>query len=134
MGCTPPSENSMRKGLISFLLAVLGSVSSLVVPAYTAVTVRKTAVRREPALSAEAETPVRVVHLTLAQVNGRRTYFLSAIPVVVAGLPLLFRFRAIRLLAAALLTFWVVIGAASIGLFYLPSAIMMSWFAFAKSA
>jgi putative effector of murein hydrolase LrgA (UPF0299 family) len=73
-------------------------------------------------------------HATLAEVNGAGTYFVLAIPVAVAGLPLLFRSRAIRILSAVAITCWVVVGAASIGLFYIPSAIMIVWSVFGKAA
>jgi hypothetical protein len=124
----------MRKVLISFLLAVLASVSSLVAPAYTGLTVREIPVNREPSSPPQTETPVLPVrHATLAGVNGPGTYFLLTIPVAVAGLPLLVRFRAVRILSAVLITGWVVFGATSIGLFYVPSAVMMVCSAHGKS-
>jgi hypothetical protein len=125
----------MRKTLISFLLAVLASVSSLVAPAYTGMTVREVPVNRESHSLAQAETPLQPVrYATLAEINGPGTYFLLAIPVAFAGLPLLFRSRAVSILAAVLIAGWVVIGAASVGLFYIPSAAMMIWSALGKSA
>jgi hypothetical protein len=130
-----PLQFTMRKVLISFLLAVLASLSSLVVPAYTGMTIREIPVNRESPSRPQTETPAHPVqHATLAAVNGPGTYFLLAIPVAVAGLPLLFRSRAVRILSAALIACWVVIGAASIGLFYVPSAVMMVWSARGKSA
>jgi hypothetical protein len=125
----------MRKVLISFLLAVLASVSSLVAPAYTGLSVREIPVNREFSSPPQTETPVHPArHATLAEVNGPGTYFLLTIPVAVAGLSLLVRSRAVRILSAVLITGWVVIGATSIGLFYVPSAVMMVWSARGKSA
>lgn len=125
----------MRKVLLSFLLAVLASVVSLVAPAYTGMTVREIPVNRGSSTPPQTGTPVHPVqHATLAEVNGPATYFVLATPVAVAGLPLLFRSRAVRILSAVLITGWVVIGAASIGLFYIPSAVMMVWSARRKSA
>lgn len=119
---------TMRKVLISFLLAVLASVSSLVAPAYTALTTRETPSNTESSSPHQPETPVHLVrHATLAEVNGPGIYFLLSIPVAVAGLPLLLRSRAVRILSAALITGWVVVEATSIGLFYVPSAVMMVW-------
>jgi hypothetical protein len=130
-----PLQFTMRKVLISFLLAVLASVSSLVAPAYTRLTVREIPVNGESSSPPQTETSVHPArHATLAEVNGPGTYFLLTIPVAVAGLPLLVRSRAARILSAVLITGWVVIGAASIGLFYIPSAIMMIWSARGKSA
>jgi hypothetical protein len=129
-----PLQFTMRKVLIAFLLAALASVSSLVVPAYTGLTVRKIPVNRESSSPPQTEAPVHPVrHATLAEVNGPGTYFLLAIPVAVAGLPLFVRSRAARILSAVLIVGWVVIGAASIGLFYIPSAIMMAWSAMGRS-
>jgi hypothetical protein len=130
-----PLQFTMRKVLISFLLAVLASASSLVAPAYTGLTVREIPVNREPSSPPQTETPVLPVrHATLAGVNGPGTYFLLTIPVAVAGLPLLLRSRSIRILSAVLITGWVLIASASIGLFYIPSAVMMVWSARGKSA
>jgi hypothetical protein len=125
-----PPQFTMRKVLISFSLAVLASVSSLLAPAYTGITRWRIPVNREASSPPQNEM---VRHATLAEVNGTATYFLLAIPVAVAGLPLLFRSRAVRILSAVLITGWAVVGAASIGLFYIPSAVMMVWSAFGKS-
>jgi hypothetical protein len=90
---------------------------------------------REPSSPPQTETPVHPEqHATLAEVNGPGTYLLLAIPITVAGMPLLFRSRAVRILSAVLILGWIVIGVASIGLFYIPSAVMMVWSALGKSA
>jgi hypothetical protein len=130
-----PLQFTMRKVLISFLLAILASVSSLVAPAYAGLTVREIPVNRESPSPPQTETPVHPVrHATLAEVNGPGTYFFLTIPVALACLPLLVRSRAVRILSAVLITGWVVIGATSIGLFYIPSAVIMVWSARGKSA
>jgi len=130
-----PLQFTMRKVLISFLLAVLASVSGLVAPAYTGLTVREIPVNRESSSPPQTETPVHPVpHATLAEVNGPGTYIFLIIPVAVAVLPLLVRSRAVRILSAVLITGWVVIGGTGIGLFYIPSAVMMVWSVRGKSA
>jgi hypothetical protein len=106
----------MRKAAVSFLLAVLASVLDLTLPMYKG----QTSLQR----SGEAGT-VKARHGTLSGVNGPTVRYILAIPVVIAGVPILLRFRAIRILSAVLLAGWVVLGVASIGLFYLPSAITM---------
>ena len=116
--------------VIAFLLAVLAFVSSFAAP-YTGITRWESPVNREAFSPPESETLAR--HATLAKVNGSGTYLLLAIPVGVAGLPLLFHSRAVRILSAVLITGWVVVGAASIGLFYIPSAVMLVWSAFGTS-
>jgi hypothetical protein len=130
-----PLRFMMRRVLISFSLAVLASVSSLVAPAYTGMTRSESPVNQEDSSPPQNETLVHPArHATLAEVNGAGTYFVLAIPVAVAGLPLLFRSRAIRILSAVAITCWVVVGAASIGLFYIPSAVMMVWSVFGTAA
>jgi hypothetical protein len=76
----------MRKVLIAFSLAVLASVLSLVLPAYTGMTRWQTPVNREASSAPQNETPVHPAsHATLSDVNGPGTYFLLAIPVVISG-------------------------------------------------
>jgi hypothetical protein len=106
----------MRRAAISFLLAVLASVLSLMLPMYKV----QTNVER-----AGEASRVEVRYETLSSVNGPMIRYILAIPVIIAGLPILLRFRAMRIISAVLLTGWVITGAASLGLFYLPSAIAM---------
>ena len=130
-----PPQSTIRTVLISFFLALLASVWGLVAPAYTGTTAREIPARQESSSPPQTETPVHPVQrLTLAETNGPRTYLLLAIPAIVAGMPLLFRFRTVRILSAVLLLGWVVIGVASIGLFYIPSAVVMAWSALGQSA
>jgi hypothetical protein len=130
-----PLQFTTRKVLIAFSLALLASVASLVVPAYTGITRWQAPVNREATSPPQNETPAHPAsHATLSDVNGPGTYFLLAIPLVISGLPLLLRLRAVRIVSAVLITSWIVVGAASIGLFYIPSAVMMIWSAFGKSA
>ena len=105
----------MRKAVISFLLAVLASVLSFTLPLY----------RGQAGLQRSGEPiTVQVWHATLSSV-GPSIYYILAIPVIIAGVPILLRYRTARIISAVLLTGYLVIGAASIGVFYLPSAIMM---------
>lgn len=106
----------MRKATISFLLAVLASVLSLTLPMYS----RQTSLQRSGATGT-----VEVQRETLSNVNGATIRYVLAVPAILAGVPILLRFRAVRIISAVLLTGWMVIGAASIGLFYLPSAVAM---------
>jgi hypothetical protein len=106
----------MRKATISFLLAVLASVLGLTLSMYNG----QTSLQH----SGQAGT-VEARHETLSGVNGPTVRYLLAIPVIITGVPILLRLRAIRIISAVLLAGWVVIGAASVGLFYHPSAITM---------
>jgi hypothetical protein len=97
----------MRNAIFSFSLSALTSLSLFTIPAYSAWSAN------------------HLQHLTMDSVNGPRLYYLLAIPVVIAGVPLLLHARMFRVLSAVLLVGWVVVGSASVGLFYLPSAAMM---------
>ncbi len=115
----------MRKAVISLLLAVLASVLSFTLPLY----------REQTSLQRSGEpTTVQVRHARLSSVNGPSISYLLTIPLIIAGVPLLLRFRTARIISAVLLMSCVVIGAASIGLFYFPSAITMILAASEKSA
>ena len=115
----------MRKAVISLLLAVLASVLSFTLPFY----------REQTGVQRSGEPPtVQARHAKLSSVNGPSISYLLAIPVIIAGMPLLLLFRAARIISAILPMSCVVIGAASIGLFYLPSAITMILAASEKSA
>ena len=118
-------EYTMRKATVSFLLAAFASVLSLILPLYREQTV---------VLHSGKPSTLQVRRETLPSVNGPMIYYTLAIPVIVAGLPLLLRFRALRIICAALLATWVVLGAASIGIFYVPSAIAMALAASEKTA
>jgi hypothetical protein len=66
---------------------------------------------------------------TLASVNGSSTYIMLAIPVLLAAAPLFTRQRSyhfvLNAVAAVLIGALAVVGAASIGLFYLPAALLL---------
>jgi len=107
---------SMRNVTLSFLLVALASFLSLALPLY----------RGRTTLQPFGEpSAVQVRNETLASINGPKIYYRLAMPVIIAGLPLLLRFRAVRIISAVWLTGWAVIGIASIGVFYLPGAITM---------
>ncbi|MFC4072844.1 hypothetical protein [Actinoplanes subglobosus] len=66
-------------------------------------------------------------HRSLLAVEGPGVAFLLAVPVLVSGLPVLVRGRRQRLagwVSTALLSVGVLVGIASIGLFYLPGVLL----------
>jgi hypothetical protein len=128
------SRMSTALVLISFLLAIAVFGLGLFVPAYSGVSGGGSSVVQESGVPAQRGMSEHHSRATLAEVNGGKIYPLLAIPVFVAGLPLLFRLRAVRIFSAVLLFGFVLIGAASIGLFYIPSAIAMAWSAVTESA
>ena len=62
---------------------------------------------------------------TLVQVNGSWSIILVLFPVVLALAALVFRKRAVRIVAAALIGGFAIISGFSIGLFYFPAAAAM---------
>jgi hypothetical protein len=74
-----------------------------------------------------ATSPERVGHASGLQANGPQIAFVLAIPIVVALLPLAFRKhqRAAFLAAGALSLAFCVLGAMSVGMFYVPSALLL---------
>jgi hypothetical protein len=71
--------------------------------------------------------PESVGHATGLQANGPQIAFVLAIPIVLALLPLGFRKhqRAVFLGAGALTLAFCVLGAMSVGMFYLPTALLL---------
>ena len=72
-------------------------------------------------------SPGRQGHATGLQANGPQIAFVLAIPIVLALLPLAFRKhqRASFLGAGALTLAFCVVGAMSVGIFYLPTALLL---------
>jgi hypothetical protein len=62
---------------------------------------------------------------TLIEENGQRGIALVMFPVLTAHLPVIFRKRVVRVIATVLIGSFVMIGSFTIGLFYLPAAIVM---------
>ena len=61
----------------------------------------------------------------LLQVNGAWAIIPVTFPVVIAFLPVLFRKQAVRIIATIIVWGFTLISGFSIGLFYLPAAILM---------
>ena len=74
-----------------------------------------------------ATSPERVGHTTGLRANGPQIAFVLTIPIVLALLPLAFRKhqRAAFLAAGALSLAFCVLGAMSVGMFYVPSALLL---------
>ena len=91
---------------VSFELALAAAACLFVWPVYTGI---------------DGERPVRA---TLLQVNGEWAIVPILLPAAIAVLPLLFRMQKVCILAAVLMGAFALI-AMSIGLFYIPAAILM---------
>jgi hypothetical protein len=96
-----------RLTAISFALAAVAAVFLLVWPVYPGFDGRRT------------------THATLLQVNGAWVIIPVTFPVMIAFLPILLRKQAVRIIATIIMGGFTIISGFSIGLFYLPTAIMM---------
>jgi len=92
---------------VAFGLAVAAAIFLLVWPVYTGF---------------EDERPT---HATLRQVNGRWVIVPVMFPVLVSLVPLVLRKQAVRIVAAIVIGLFVLISGFSIGMFYLPAAVLM---------
>ncbi len=99
----------MKKRLtaISFGLALAAAIFLLVWPVYTGF------------------DGTRETHATLLEINGWGAIAAVGFPVVLALLPLIFPRQAIRIIAAVIMGGFSIIAGFTIGLFYLPSALVM---------
>ncbi len=93
---------------VSFGLAIAAAIFLLIVPTYSG-----------------SYDGGPVTHPTLVEVNGSWVIIPVFFPPSVALLPLIFRKQAVRIIATILIGGFVFIAGFSIGLFYLPAAVMM---------
>lgn len=104
--------------LLSLLLALAAALALAFLPL---VSIRRPSLPGEP--------PGEIRHATLLAWEGLGILLVLLVPVLVAAVPLALertRWRGVsRAVAAVLLSVGVLVGIASIGLFYLPSAVVM---------
>ena len=101
-----------RAGLLSLLFAVIAAAYLLVAP-----------IVRTATTGVDGEV---IREQTLLEVSGPGVLFGLAAPVVFAALPLLAPRRGVRVISAVLLAAIALLGLASIGLLFVPSAVAMS--------
>lgn len=110
--------------LAGFGAALFASASMIVLPAYTTVSVSESS---DP--SGGVRPVVEETRQTLLEVNGPQVLVPLAVPVALAAVPLAFprsRWRrVIQATAATLVSTFVVITGFSIGMAYLPSAVLL---------
>jgi hypothetical protein len=97
----------MRLIAVSFGLAIAAAAFLLVWPIYSGF------------------DGTRTTHATLLQVNGPRVVVPVVFPILILLFPLIFRRRAVRIIATILIGGFVLVSGFSIGVFYLPAAVTM---------
>jgi hypothetical protein len=115
---------------ISLVLAVVAAIGVLFLPLGRSASV-------EPVTPGEPAPQEEVSSTTLLAEEGPMFVALAAFPVALAAIPVVgdrFRpgSRGLRILAAASLWLFVIVGLASIGWFYFPSALAMTFAAIAR--
>jgi hypothetical protein len=93
--------------VVSLGLAVAAAIFLLIVPAYSGF------------------NGTRATHATLMDVNGQWVIIPVMFPVVVALMPLLFPGRVVRIITTIIIGGFSLIASFTIGLFYLPAAVVM---------
>ena len=96
-----------RLTAISFGFAAVAAIVLFVVPVYSGFT---------------DSQPVRA---TLIEINGKWVIVPVILPVVIAVVPLVFRKQVLRIIATVIMLGFTIISGFSIGLLYLPAAMMM---------
>jgi hypothetical protein len=126
-------ESGSLAARFALILAVVAALGVLFLP----LGVYVEAVPVTPGEPAPAEEPDVIRRTNLLQEEGPRVIVLAAFPVLLAAAPFVgerFRpgSRALRIVAAVFLWLFVLVGLASIGLFFAPSAIAMTLAALAR--
>ena len=103
--------------LAAFLVAVLGALVAAFAP---------TGHVTESFGSSSGAFSTRSYSESMFQVNGAWVLVVVSVPVLVALIPVLVRHRRARIVSAVLLWFGCVVGMLSVGMFFVPAAILMT--------
>jgi hypothetical protein len=103
--------------LAAFLVASLGALVAAFAP---------TGRVSESFGSSSGTFSTRSYGVSMFQVNGAWVLVVVSVPVLVALIPVLVRHRRVRIVSATLLWFGCVVGMWSVGMFFVPAAILMT--------
>lgn len=106
-------EMAKRLTLVAFVIAVLGAATAAFAP-----------VGRSCGVSAGG--PERCVGESIFEVDGAWVLVVVSVPLLVALLPVVVRHRAGAVISAVLLWVCCVVGVFSVGLFFVPAAVLMT--------
>lgn len=123
------TSSSLLFELASLTFAIAALVVLVFVPIGTSVEAREVTVDPSGRVVEAPRDDQEARHFTLVEHEGLGVLVLLTAPVTVAAVPFAFsprRRRAARIVAATLLGAFVVLGAASIGMFFLPAAVFMT--------
>ncbi len=102
---------------VAFFLAVSGALIAAFAP---------TGQVMESLLSPGGEVVTRSYNVSLFQTEGAWILVVVSVPVLVASIPVLVRRRAARIVSAVLLWIGCIVGMWSVGMFFVPAAIVMT--------
>jgi hypothetical protein len=103
--------------LAAFLVAVLGAVVAAFAP---------TGHVTESVGSSSGVVSTRSFSESMFQVNGAWVLVVVSVPILVALIPVVVRHRRARIVSAVLLWIGCVVGMLSVGMFFVPAAILMT--------
>ena len=106
-----------RLTLAAFIVAVVGALTAAFAPLGRVV---------ESYGSSNGTQGTRTYGVSTFQVDGAWVLVVVAVPVLVALVPVLVRHRAARIVSTVLLWIGCVVGMFSVGMFFIPAAILMT--------
>jgi hypothetical protein len=106
-----------RSAVVAFLLAVIGALVSAFAP---------TGHVMGSSASPGGMSVTRSYNVSMFQINGAWILAVVSVPVLVALIPILVPHRAARIVSAVLLWTGCVVGMWSVGMFFVPAAIVMT--------
>ncbi|MDP9331198.1 MAG: hypothetical protein M3P11_11240 [Actinomycetota bacterium] len=112
-----------RFRLAAFLLAVIGALVAAFAPTGQSM---ESSFSISSSLSGPVQTVSRSYRVSMFQTNGAWVLVVVLVPVLVALIPVLVRHRKAAIVSAVLLWTSCVIGAFSVGMFFIPAAVLMT--------
>lgn len=110
-----------RIRLAAFLLAVIGALAAAFAPTGQVMESSGSISR-----SGVIQTTSRSYDVSMFQTNGAWVLVVVSVPVLVALIPVLVRHRNAAIISAVLLWIGCVVGAFSVGMFFIPAAVLMT--------
>ncbi|MDP9329055.1 MAG: hypothetical protein M3P11_00155 [Actinomycetota bacterium] len=112
-----------RFTLAAFLLALIGALVAAFAPTGQAM---ESSFSISSSLSGPVQTVSRSYRVSMFQTSGAWVLVVVSVPVLVALIPVLVRHRKAAIISAVVLWIGCVVGAFSVGMFFVPAAILMT--------
>jgi hypothetical protein len=109
--------------LAVFLLAIIGALVAAFAPTGQGI---EESGSISSSLSGPIQTVVRTYRVSMFQTNGAWVLVVVSVPVLVALMPVVMRRKNVAIVSAALLWIGCIVGAFSVGMFFIPAAVLMT--------